>query len=151
MFVLITTVTRRVSNVEQELLTFPQHLRSPLVFSGVRIALSSVFPVMQCFVRRCLSFVHCIFSPSLIYGSCLSLGVFKTFISNLCPNVKHIFQLDKRLITYNNSDDTRTRLKLYMCFKDMFLSPNAYLVMLMHCNIYIWFNQLTKQTNNKRK
>jgi hypothetical protein len=44
--------------VEQELLTLPEHLRSPQVFSGVRVARSLVLYV--CFVDRCLSF--CTFS-----------------------------------------------------------------------------------------
>ena len=43
--------------VEQELPTFPEHLNSPPVFSGVRFTRSSVF--VSCFIHRCLSF--CIF------------------------------------------------------------------------------------------
>jgi len=33
----VTRLTRRMSLVEQELLTRPEHLRSPPVFSGVRV------------------------------------------------------------------------------------------------------------------
>jgi hypothetical protein len=45
----------RVPLVEQELLTFPEHLSSPLVFFiGVRVTLSLFFLV--CFVDSCLSF-----------------------------------------------------------------------------------------------
>ena len=40
--------------VEQELLTLPEHLSSPPVFSGVRVTRSLVICV--CFVDRCLSF-----------------------------------------------------------------------------------------------
>ena len=40
--------------VKQELLSFPEHLSSPLVFSGVRVTWSLVLCV--CFVDRCLSF-----------------------------------------------------------------------------------------------
>ena len=40
--------------VEQELLTLPEHLISPSVFSGVRVTRSLVLCV--CFVDRCLSF-----------------------------------------------------------------------------------------------
>ena len=47
-------LTRRVPLVEQELLTVPEHLSSPLVFSGVRVTSSLVFCV--CFVDLCLSF-----------------------------------------------------------------------------------------------
>jgi hypothetical protein len=40
------------SLVKQELLTLPEHLNSPLVFSGVHVALSLVFCVIFC--RPCL-------------------------------------------------------------------------------------------------
>ena len=49
--------------VEQELLTLPEHLSSPPVFSGVRVTRSLVLYV--CFVDRCLSF--CTFS----FGHCV--------------------------------------------------------------------------------
>ena len=39
----VTTVTQRVSLVEQGLLTIREHMSSPPVFSGVRVAQSSVF------------------------------------------------------------------------------------------------------------
>ena len=48
------TVTWRFSVVKQELLTLPEHMNSPPVFSGVRVARSLVFCV--CLVERCLSF-----------------------------------------------------------------------------------------------
>jgi hypothetical protein len=54
----VTRLTRRVPLVEQELPTLPEHLNSPPVFSGVRVARSLVLYV--CFVDRCLSF--CTFS-----------------------------------------------------------------------------------------
>jgi hypothetical protein len=52
-----------VSLVEQELLTLPDHLSSPPVFSGVRATLSLVLYI--CLVDRCLtlctfSFGHCV-------------------------------------------------------------------------------------------
>jgi hypothetical protein len=57
--------------VEQELLTLPEHLSSPPVFSGVRVTRSLVLYV--CFVDRCLSFCtfsfgHCVVCSSSIYG-----------------------------------------------------------------------------------
>jgi hypothetical protein len=60
----VTRLTRRVPLVEQELLTLPEHLRSPPVFSGVRSLVLCV-----CFVYRCLSFCtfsfgHCVFCSS---------------------------------------------------------------------------------------
>ena len=42
----VTSVTRRVTLVEQELLPHPKHVRAPLVFSGVRVARSLVFSVL---------------------------------------------------------------------------------------------------------
>ena len=50
----VTRLTRRMPLVEQELFTFPKHLSSPPVISGVRVTRSLVFYV--CFVDRCLSF-----------------------------------------------------------------------------------------------
>ena len=49
----VTRLTRRVSLVEQELLTIPEHLSSPPVFSGVRVIRSLILYV--CFVDSCLS------------------------------------------------------------------------------------------------
>ena len=72
------SVTRltRVPLVEQELLTLPKHLRSPPVFSGVRITWSLVLCV--CFVDRlsfCIfSFGHCVVCSSSIYGLITALG-----------------------------------------------------------------------------
>ena len=57
--------------MEQELLTLPEHLSSPQVFSGVGVARFLVLCV--CFVDHCLSFCpfsfgHCVVLSSLIYG-----------------------------------------------------------------------------------
>jgi hypothetical protein len=52
-----------VSLVEQELLTLPDRLSSPAVFSGVHVIRSLV--LYACFVDRCLSF--CTFS----FGHCM--------------------------------------------------------------------------------
>ena len=49
--------------LDLELLTLPEHLSSPPVFSGVRVTRFLVSCV--CFVDRCLSF--CIFS----FGDCV--------------------------------------------------------------------------------
>jgi hypothetical protein len=79
----VTRLTRRVSLVEQELLTLPEHLSSPPVFSGVRVIRSLVLYV--CFVDHCLSFctfsfVHCVVCPSSIYRFWLPpFGIFKIF------------------------------------------------------------------------
>jgi hypothetical protein len=80
----VTRLTRRVSLVEQELLTLPEHLSSPTVFSGVRVTRSLVLYV--CFVDRCLSF--CTFSfghyvvRSSIYGFWLPLWYLQTLLSS---------------------------------------------------------------------
>ena len=62
--------TIRVSLVKQELLTLPEHLSSPPVFSGVRVTRSLVLCV--CFVDRYLSLCtfssgHCAVCNSSIY------------------------------------------------------------------------------------
>ena len=44
-------------DVEQDLLTLPEHLRSPLVFGGVRVVCSLVLYVVSCVLLFfCLSF-----------------------------------------------------------------------------------------------
>jgi hypothetical protein len=53
----VTRLTRRVSLVEQELLTLPERLSSPPVFSEVHVTWS--LGLYVCFVNRYLSF--CIF------------------------------------------------------------------------------------------
>ena len=50
----VTRLTRRVLLEERELLTLPEHLSSPPVFTGVRVTRSLVLYV--CFVDRCLYF-----------------------------------------------------------------------------------------------
>ena len=53
----VTSETRRLPNVVQELLTLPEHMSSLLGFSGVRVVRSLVFCVMFCrllFVRKVL-------------------------------------------------------------------------------------------------
>ena len=63
----VTRATRRVPLVEQELLPHPKHIRSPPVFSGVRVARSLVFSVLFCRSFCPFSFDHFSVCPS-IYG-----------------------------------------------------------------------------------
>jgi hypothetical protein len=63
----VTRLTRRVPQVEQELLTFPEHLSSPLAFSEVRVTRSLVLCLR--FVDRCLSFCAFSFDHSVVYSS----------------------------------------------------------------------------------
>ena len=63
------------------MLTLPEHLSSPEVFSGVRVTRSLVLYV--CFVDRCLSFCafsfdHCVVCSSSIYGFWLPLWYLQT-------------------------------------------------------------------------
>ena len=72
-----------MSLVEQEMLTFPEHLSSLPVFSGVRVTRSLVLCV--CFVDRRLSFCtfslgHYIVCSSSIYGLWLPSDIFKIFL-----------------------------------------------------------------------
>ena len=58
-----------MSLVEQELLTLPELLSSPTVFSGVRF--TRLLVLCACFVAGCLSFCpfsfgHCVICPSSI-------------------------------------------------------------------------------------
>ena len=69
--------TRRVPLVEQELLTLPEHVSSPPVFSGVHVTRSLVLCV--CFVDRCLFF--CIFFFWPLY--CLYFFDMRTLITPL--------------------------------------------------------------------
>ncbi len=80
----VTRLTRRVSLVEQELLTLPVHLSSPPVFSGVRVTRSLILYV--CFVDRCLSFCtfslgHCVVCSTSIYGFWLPLWYLQTLLN----------------------------------------------------------------------
>ena len=69
--------------MEQEMFTLPEHLSSPLVFSGVRATRSLVVYVY--FVDRCLSFCtfslgHCVVCSSSIYmDSDYPFGISKLF------------------------------------------------------------------------
>jgi hypothetical protein len=74
-----TRVKRRVPNMEQELLTFPEYLSSPSVFSLVRVA-RSLFCVCV-FCTLLFSVGYCVVCPSSIYSFWLHylFGIFKLF------------------------------------------------------------------------
>ena len=76
----VTRLAQRMPLVVQELLSLPEHMSSPPVFSGVRVTRSSVLCV--CFVDCCLffcpfSFGHCVVCLS-IYGFWLPLWYLET-------------------------------------------------------------------------
>jgi hypothetical protein len=79
MLVNVCVVTQHVPLVEQELLTLPKHLSSPLVFSGVCVTQSLVFCVIFClpffvFIFICSAIV---LSVLQIMASDYSFGIFK--------------------------------------------------------------------------
>jgi len=82
---IITRLTRWVPHVEQELLTLPEHLSSPPVFSSVCVARSLVFCVVFCIslfvLLSFISFDLCIVCPSSIYGFWLPLWYLLTFLT----------------------------------------------------------------------
>jgi hypothetical protein len=57
----VTRLTRRAPLMEQELFTFPEHLSSSPILSGVRVTRSLALCI--CFVYRCLSFCTFFFWP----------------------------------------------------------------------------------------
>ena len=88
----VTRLTWWVPLVEQELLTLPEHLSSPPVFSMVRVTRSLVLYV--CFVDRCLSFCtfsfgHCVVCSSSIYGFWLPLWYLQTLFIKLFKHLVH--------------------------------------------------------------
>jgi hypothetical protein len=86
---LVTRLTRRMSLVEQELLTLLEHLCLHPFFLWVRVTRSLVLYV--CFVDRCLSFCtfsfgHCVVCSSSIYGLWLPLWYLQTLLNQRHAN-----------------------------------------------------------------
>jgi hypothetical protein len=148
---LVARITRRVPLVGQTLLTLPEHLSSPTVFSGVRVTRSLV--VCVCFADRCLSFctfffwsLCCLFFfdirilvASLWYLQTLLIEYIKIKLIKLPKFTKRIFcqfsqyywgTLHYCLFFSKKTDDETTILVVY--------------------DIYI-INQLLKNDNNKKK
>ena len=80
-------LTRRVPLVEQDLLTIPEHLASPPVFSGVCVTRSLVLYVY--FVYHCLfvctfSFGHCVDCSSSIYEFWLPFWYLQAIVMTYC-------------------------------------------------------------------
>ena len=91
----VTKLTR-MAPVEQELLTLPEHLSLPPVFTGVRVTRSLVLYV--CFVDRCLSFrtfsfCHCVVCSSSIYGFWLPLWYLQTLLKDMLDCAQKISTL----------------------------------------------------------
>ena len=97
----VTRLIRRVPLVEQELLTLPEHLSSPLVFSEVRVTRSLVLYV--CFVDHCLSvctfsFGHCVVCSSSIYGFWLPLWYLQALLNVTC--LPYILHMNTTVVTF---------------------------------------------------
>ena len=71
---IVTRLKRRVPLVEQELLTLPEHMSSPPVFSGVRVTRSLVLYV--CFVVVC---------PFVLFLLAIVLSVLFRYTDSDCP------------------------------------------------------------------
>jgi hypothetical protein len=89
----VTTLTPRVSRMEQELLTLLEHMSSPQVI-GVG-SCYSVFSFMyvlcrSLFVHCTFSVDHCIFSSSSIYGFWLPLSYLQTLLLDNEKKKKYI-------------------------------------------------------------
>ena len=63
----VTRATRRMPHVEQELLTLPKHLRSPLLYSGVCVVQSVVFCVISLVFFSFLAIVLSVLLPFTAY------------------------------------------------------------------------------------
>ena len=84
----VTRLAQRVAVVEQVLLAHPEHLSSPPVFSGIRVAWSFVFCVMFC--RSLFVLFHLVVALSLLWftASDYSFGIFNLFLSS--SGVPHV-------------------------------------------------------------
>ena len=85
-----------MSLVVQELLTLPEHLSSPPVFSGVPVNRSLVLYV--CFVDRCLSFCafsfgHCVVCLSSIYRFRIPIGYLQTLLTKARTSVLYLIEI----------------------------------------------------------
>jgi hypothetical protein len=84
----VTRLTRRVSLVEQELLTLPEILNSPPVFGGVHVTRSAVLFV--CCLSFCtFSFGQCVVCTSSIYRFSLPLSYPQTPFTTIDGVVDH--------------------------------------------------------------
>ena len=140
----VTRLTRRVPLVEQELLTFPEHLSSPPVFSGVRITRSLVLYV--CFVYRCLpfctfSFGHCVVCSSSIYGFWLSFWYLQTLLTTAI--LTQLYVRVGMLPTWRKHLHSRTneqKIRLTFPVSLYWSKPGEWVVMYMSlCAMRIYF------------
>ena len=100
----VTRVTRRVSLVEQELLTLPEYLSSPLVLSGFRVTWSlvlctyNVLQIVVClFVLFLLAIVHVLSVLLRFTDSDYPFCIFKFFFG---INFQHWLYLGKISVSW---------------------------------------------------
>jgi hypothetical protein len=94
----VTRLTRRVSLVEQELVTLPEYPSSPLVFSGVRVSRSLVLCV--CFVDRCLFFFDILILITLLVSSNSSCYLLDKY--GLCVIYTDVLRLFKQCYSFHH-------------------------------------------------
>jgi hypothetical protein len=101
------TVTWRFSVVKQELLTLPEHMNSPPVFSGVRVARSLVFCVVFCRSLFVLFLLAIVLSIHRCTNYDYPFGIFKLFskLSFLVIFVRSII----KLLTFHHAPDKPCR------------------------------------------
>jgi hypothetical protein len=75
----VSRVTRRLPLEGQELLTHPEYLSSPPVFSGVRVTRSLLFCVMFCWLLFVLFIFTIVLSVLRFTDSYYPFGIFKLF------------------------------------------------------------------------
>ena len=112
----VTRLTRPVPLVEQELLTLPEHLSSPAVFSGVQVTRSLVLYV--CFVDRCLSFCTFSFVVCCLFFFDIRILIAPLVSSNSsCPFVLFLSVIVLSvLLRYTDSDCPFGIFKLFLSF-----------------------------------
>ena len=102
----VTRITRRVSLLDQELITLPDHRSSAPVFSGVRVTRSFVLYV--CFVDLCLSCYIFFFWPLC----CLSFFEIRLLITPLVSSNSSYITSDRNEITAADNPNTSDTYEL---------------------------------------
>ena len=113
--------------VEQELLALPKHLRSPPVFSGVRVTRSLVLDV--CFVDRCLSFwpLCCLFFFDIRILITLLVSSNSSYEARRCLIFQSIWSLCRLLWT-------RSCFQKVIFLLVVVLSGSCFLSFVFHCS-----------------
>ena len=116
---LVARVTRRLSLVDQELLTVPEHLSSPLAFSGVRVTRSLVL----CVFCRSLFFPLSVFFCAIVLSnlrftdSDYIIGIFRLFLMEVITQSPAEYDREIYLQLYNQQHPFFSRHLLLHSFK----------------------------------